>query len=46
MKPFPPILLLGLALHAASPADEAISTVRFSNKDQLSGSLESLSSDQ
>jgi hypothetical protein len=46
MKPFPPILLLGLALHAVSPADEAISTVRFSNKDQLSGSLESLSSDQ
>jgi hypothetical protein len=45
MKSFPTVLLLGLALHAASPADDAVSTVRFSNKDQLSGSLESLSSE-
>jgi hypothetical protein len=45
MKSSPMILLLGLALHAASPADDAGSTVRFSNKDQLSGSLESLSSE-
>ena len=45
MTIFRPILVLTLALHVASAAQEAESVVRFTNNDRIPGSLESLSSE-
>ncbi|MEO8615238.1 MAG: hypothetical protein ABI600_08870 [Luteolibacter sp.] len=46
MKPLIPLMALAAALVLASAADEARSVVRFANNDQLSGSLESLTTDR
>lgn len=45
MKPHPTILMLGLACAALSVAAADDAVLRFSNKDLLAGSMESLSSD-
>jgi len=45
MKALFPVLCLGLALSPVCTADEAESSVRFSNDDRLAGSVDSLSAD-
>jgi hypothetical protein len=46
MKPYPPAILLSAALAAFSTAAPAGSSVRFSNNDQLSGAMESLTTER
>jgi hypothetical protein len=46
MKLAPPLVMFAAAFTLASTADEVESTVRFSNNDQLTGSVESLTTER
>jgi hypothetical protein len=46
MKLVPPLVIFAAAFTLASTADEVKSTVRFSNNDQLTGSMESLTTER
>jgi hypothetical protein len=46
MKLIPPLAIFAAAFTLALPADEVKSAVRFSNNDQLTGSLESLTTER
>jgi hypothetical protein len=46
MKLVPPLVIFAAAFTLASTADEVKSTVRFSNNDQMTGSMESLTTER